>query len=609
MSIHVLGVSAFYHDSAAALVSDGKIVAAAQEERFTRKKHDPRFPGNAINFCLEKAFIESDELSAVVFYDNPLLSADRIIQSFLASAPQSADHWRNASKSFLGVKPFVRKYIRAMLKTEIPIFYARHHLSHAASAFYPSPFEKAAILTLDGVGEWATSSLAIGEGENITVLKEVNYPHSLGLLYSTFTYFTGFKVNSGEYKLMGLAPYGKPRYADVIEEKLIRVKKDGSFRLNMEYFGYLNSGSMINEAFEDLFGGKAREPEERITRREMDLAASIQLVTEKVVTGLARHLKDITGLDNVCLSGGVALNCVANGVLLRNNIFKNMWIQPAAGDAGGALGAALLASHYKFGLKRTISTDGRDAQMGSYIGPDYSSTEIRAFLDRFGYSYSYFPENDERNRIIAECLAEGKIVGHFSGRMEFGPRALGARSILADPRRPDIQSTLNLKIKYRESFRPFAPSVLAERVSEYFELDRESPYMLLVAPVLKKRRLAMQSDSGEEDLLSIVNQVRSDIPAVTHIDYSARIQTVNEKDHPGYYALIKSFESITGCAVLVNTSFNVRGEPIVCSPKDAYTCFMRTEMDVLLLEDCILYKEDQPELTDAESWRDMYVLD
>jgi carbamoyltransferase len=610
MITRVLGISGFYHDSAAALVVDGEIVAAAQEERFTRKKHDPRFPRNAINYCLQEAFIEPSDLTAVVFYDNPVLSADRIIQSLLAAAPQSEAQWLKAAPSFLGVKPFVSRYVRDMLQVDVPLLFARHHMSHAASTFYPSPFEEAAILTLDGVGEWATTSLATGRGNDIRVLAEINYPHSLGLLYSAFTYFCGFKVNSGEYKLMGLAPYGVPRYADVIRQKLVSTRPDGSFRLDMSYFGYLDDDRMINKKFEDLLGGPAREPEARITRREMDLAASIQQVTEEMVLRIARHLRSTTGQSNLCLAGGVALNCVANGQLQREKVFDRIWIQPAAGDAGGALGAALLASHRKFGVPRTVAKQGRDKQRGSYLGPAYSPAEVRAFLDRHGHPYVVVDDVAERGRLIAKQLAEGKVVGHLSGRMEFGPRALGARSILGDPRSDRTQSLMNLKIKYRESFRPFAPSVLRERASDYFEIDCESPYMLLVAPVVASRRKAQpERDPANDDMLALVNQSRSEVPAITHVDYSARLQTVEEQDHAPYYALIKAFGELTGCPVVVNTSFNVRGEPIVCSPKDAYTCFMRTEIDVLVLENCVLYKEQQRALPNDDSWRTEYELD
>lgn len=608
----ILGISAFYHDSAAAIVRGGEIIAAAQEERFSRKKHDPRFPRHAINYCLGEAFIEADELDAVVFYDHPLLTLDRVLKSILSKTPQTEDQWLKASRSILGTKLFVEKYIHDMLKTDVKVYFTEHHASHAASAFYPSPFEEAAILTFDGVGEWATTTLGFGEGERMKLLKEIDYPHSLGLLYSAFTYFTGFKVNSGEYKLMGLAPYGEPVYADAIRKNLIDVKDDGSFRLNMEFFGYLDSDKMTNEKFAAAFGGPARAPESAITRREMNLAASVQKVTEEIVLKTGGYLRDLTGKKNIVMAGGVALNCVANGLLQREKIFDRVWIQPAAGDAGGALGGALLAAYQTFGEKRVFNPTGRDTQQGTYLGPRFSSNEVRAFLDRKSFPYKQVSDAGERAKEIAQALAEGKVVGFLNGRMEFGPRALGARSILGDPRRSETQAVMNLKIKYRESFRPFAPSVLVEKSAEYFDLDEESPYMLLVAPVKAERRLEMDRlafDSGDDDLLAVVNKPRSDIPAVTHVDYSARVQTVHPDDNPDYYALIAEFEKLTGCAVIVNTSFNVRGEPIVCTPQDAYRCFMRTEMDLLVLEDCLLRKTEQPESEKDDSWKQEYELD
>ena len=612
MSVTVLGISGFYHDAAAAVVRDGEIIAAAQEERFSRKKHDPRFPQHAINYCLGEAFIDPDELDAVVFYDNPLLSFDRVLKSLASIAPRGEEQWKSAARSFLGIKLFVTNYIRNALKADVPVLFTRHHLSHAASAFYPSPFPRAAILTVDGVGEWASTSIAQGDGEKIRVMQEIHYPHSLGLLYSAFTYFCGFKVNSGEYKLMGLAPYGQPKYADRIRDKLIYVKPDGSYRLDMSYFGYLDSEVMTNPRFEDLFGGPPRQSESDITRREMDLAASIQQVTEEVVVGLARHARESTGMDSLCLAGGVALNCVANGILLREKIFDRIWIQPAAGDAGGALGAALLVSHAKFGVPRKVRSDGRDNQKASYLGPRFSNAEVKAFLERRFYPYEWIEDDAARATRIAATLAEGKIVGFLSGRMEFGPRSLGGRSILGDPRNTDTQVTMNLKIKYRESFRPFAPSTLLERVSEYYDLDEESPYMLLVAPVREERRLETDMSAflaGDDDLLTVVKQARSDVPAITHVDYSARVQTVHPDDNPAYHAVISAFEKLTGCGTLVNTSFNVRGEPIVCTPQDAYRCFMRTEMDLLVLEQCVLEKSAQPALPDDESWKQEYELD
>ena len=614
MTTNVLGISAFYHDSAAALVRDGEIIAAAQEERFSRKKHDPRFPRGAINYCLEEAFIEADELDAVVFYDNPLLTFDRVLQSLLSVAPRGLEQWMHAAPSVLGIKLFAADFIRDYFKTDVPVLFTRHHLSHAASTFYPSPFERAAILTMDGVGEWATTSINLGEGDRITPLKEIQYPHSLGLLYSAFTYFCGFKVNSGEYKLMGLAPYGTPRYADTIRENLISIRPDGSYRLHTEFLGYLDSERMTNDRFAALFDGPPREPESRITRREMDIAASIQVVTEEAVLALARHAREITGATDLCLAGGVALNCVANGKLQREGIFDRVWIQPAAGDAGGALGAALLASYRHFGVPRCVRSDGRDSQHGSYLGPRYSEAEIDAVLDRYQAPRHRITAPDERADAIAAAIEQGKTVGYFAGRMEFGPRALGARSILGDPRQAETQVAMNLKIKFRESFRPFAPSVLAERTADYFDIDCgvESPYMLLVAPVREERRLSMETgafDHGDDDMLSLVRQPRSDIPAVTHIDYSARLQTVGPREHPDYHAVIQAFERRTGCPVIVNTSFNVRGEPIVCSPDDAYRCFMRTGLDLLVLEDSLLWKDEQPEFPDDGSWRKTYELD
>jgi carbamoyltransferase len=509
------------------------------------------------------------------------------------------------------VKLHVGDLVRDALKVDVPLMFTEHHASHAASAFYPSPFDDAAILTLDGVGEWATTTIGHGAGDRIEILRSLDYPHSLGLLYSAITYFCGFKVNSGEYKLMGLAPYGEPIYEELIRNKLIHVCDDGSYRLDTGYFGYLDSNEMVNERFAELFGGPRRLPESRITRREMNLAASIQAVTDDIVLRSARHARELTGSRALVLAGGVALNCVANGQLLRAGVFDDIWIQPAAGDAGGSLGAALLVSHHHFGEKRRRNPRGRDAQRGSYLGPVYGTDEVRAFLDRHAYPYRRVTEG-ERPRVVAEALANGKVVGYCVGRMEFGPRALGARSILGDPRRPETQAVMNLKIKFRESFRPFAPSVLAERVADYFELDRESPYMLLVAPVREERRKRDDRSAfqgGDDDMLAVVRQARSDIPAVTHVDYSARIQTVHRDDKPDYHAVIREFERLTGCAVVVNTSFNVRGEPIVCTPQDAYRCFMRSEIDMLVLEDCVLSKADQPQVPVDATWMKEFELD
>ena len=615
MSTSVLGISAFYHDSAAAIVRDGEIVAAAQEERFSRRKHDPRFPAAAINYCLEEAFVEAEDLDAVVFYDNPLLTLDRVMQNSMVAGPAGVEQFEKAARSVLGVKLWVEEHVRRVVGgvgRAGRLLYTDHHMSHAASAFYPSPFEEAAILTLDGVGEWETTTLGVGRNARVELQREISYPHSLGLLYSALTYFCGFKVNSGEYKLMGLAPYGEPVHAETMLEHLIDLRPDGSYRLNMEYFGYLDGLVMTNDRFADLFGGPAREAESRIGRREMDLAASIQHVTEEVMLRMARFLRRETGSSRLCMAGGVALNCVGNGKIRAAGIFDDLWIQPAAGDAGGALGAALLASHAYFDVPRRRNPSGRDGMAGSYLGPRFEPAEVRAFLDRRGYPYETVEDDGLRRRTVAQALADGKVVGHLSGRMEFGPRALGARSILGDPRRSEIQSVMNLKIKYRESFRPFAPSCLASAVGDYFELEGESPYMLLVAPVRADRRLPMDRarmhESGE-DMIRIVNMPRSDIPAVTHVDYSARIQTVHPDDNAEYHGVIDAFRELTGFGVVVNTSFNVRGEPIVCTPEDAYRCFMRTEMDLLVLEDCLLWKERQPEPDDDEDWRERYELD
>jgi carbamoyltransferase len=613
---YVLGISAFYHDSAAAIIKNGKVVAAAQEERFTRKKHDPRFPVNAINYCLEEAYIEPDEIEAVAFYDNPLLTWDRIVSACAASGENGIPTFVSAFQSVLGIKAWVQEHVRKALGSTGQtgkILFCGHHMSHSASCFYPSPFAEAAILTLDGVGEWSTTTIAHGRSGDIDVLKEIRFPHSLGLLYSAFTHYCGFKVNSGEYKLMGLAPYGSPVYADRILEHLIDLKPDGSYRLNQEYFGFMDGSGSVNDRFCDLFGGPARQPESRISRREMDLAASIQAVTETAVIRIARTARTLTGSRNLCLAGGVALNCVANGKLLRERVFDRIWVQPAAGDAGGALGAALVAWHQHFRQPgKTVSSE-RDDMQGSYLGPRYSDSEIRAFLDRNGYPSHLIEDRAEWADAIARHLAEGRIVGYFAGRMEFGPRSLGARSILGDARNSEMQSKMNLKIKFRESFRPFAPAVLREDASEYFDLEGDSPYMLMVAPV-RKELLTREGDdrgegSAEDDMIRIINQSRSVIPAVTHVDHSARIQTVEESTNPLFTEILRSFKRQTGSSVLVNTSFNVRGEPIVCSPLDAYKCFMRTNMDVLVLEKHILIKTEQPNYTEHENWQEEFQLD
>ena len=605
---YILGVSALYHDSAAAIIHGDQIIAAAQEERFTRVKHDRRFPVNAINYCLEEAMIDPDEIAAIVFYDDPVLTTDRILKTLANAGPAGKEQWLSGAQGLLAAKLQIPRLVQDELGLDIPVLYTEHHFSHAASAFFPSPFDEAAILTIDGVGEWATTTLGRGVGNRVSIDQEIHFPHSLGLLYSAITYFCGFKVNSGEYKLMGLAPYGRPVYANLIREHLIDLREDGSFSLNLEYFGYLDGGVMTSPKMDALFGGPKREPESRITRREMDIAASIQLVTEEAVLALARHIRKTTGMKNLVLAGGVALNCVANGRLLREKIFDAIWVQPAAGDAGGALGAALMVAHHKYDVPRTPApTPGADRMQGSYLGPALTNEEVEAFLDFGGYTAHRMSDEDRASKVAAE-MAQGKIIGWCVGRMEYGPRSLGARSILGDARNPDAQSVMNLKIKYRESFRPFAPAVLREKAPEYFALEEESPYMLLVAPVREDIRVA-QDIPDSEDMLGIVNEVRSSIPAVTHVDYSARVQTVDGVAKPDYFDLITEFDAQTGCAVIVNTSFNVRGEPIVMTPQDAYRCFMRTEMDVLVMENYVLFKEEQPEFEDAGNWREEFELD
>ncbi|MCH9681661.1 MAG: carbamoyltransferase [Deltaproteobacteria bacterium] len=606
---NILGISSFYHDSAAALLSDGRIVAAAQEERFTRKKADPRFPTHAVNYCLEEAGLHVDDLDHIVYYDNIVLSFDRLIDTFLGVAPKGAEMWKDHVPKFVSQKFNIFEIIERELGWTREIECCEHHLSHAASAFYPSPFPRAAVMTIDGVGEWATASYGVGNGSELEILADMRYPDSLGMLYSAFTYFTGFKVNSGEYKLMGLAPYGRPRYVDTILDNVVGLHDDGSITLNLDRFGFLDSGEMTNERFSELFDGPPRQAESRITNREMDIAASIQRVTEMAVINMARHVRRETGERNLCMAGGVALNCVANGKLLRENIFDDIWIQPAAGDAGGALGCALAYHYLERGGVRTPDDNPSD-QHGSYWGPSFGDDEIRTFLDEHEYPYEVH-SGDDRGPALAALLDEGKIIGHFAGRMEFGPRSLGARSILGDARSQQMQRSLNLKIKYRESFRPFAPAILEEHVSDYFEMDRPSPYMLMVAPVKESHRLPVEPPENREmdDLLTWINELRSDVPAITHVDYSARIQTVNEDHHPKFHQLIKSFAERTGSPVVVNTSFNVRGEPIVCTPVDAYRCFMRTEMDVLVLEDFILHKDQQPTWEEENDWREEFALD
>jgi len=654
----ILGISAFYHDSAAALLKDGEIVAAGQEERFTRKKGDADFPKQAVAYCLKTAGISTGDLSAVGFYDKPLLKFERILETYLGIAPSGFVSFLKAGPLWIKEKLYTDRMLRESLGDyEGKLLYAEHHESHAASAFFPSPFEEAAILTIDGVGEWATASIALGRGADISMIRELRWPDSLGLLYSAFTYYTGFKVNSGEYKVMGLAPYGEPKYVDLIYKHLVNLQDDGSFSLNQKYFDYLGGLTMTNGAFDELFGGPAREPESKLTQREMDLARSVQVVCEEIMLRMAATARKETGLDNLVLAGGVALNCVGNGRLLREGPFKRLWIQPAAGDAGGALGVAQLIAHREFKrprvLKRraaaavhaavhaavdagagmaegdgavAVATSPRgyansaasrgggddlayvDSMKGSYLGPEYSPEEIEAYLKSVGASYRRLG----RDRLIdsaAQLLADEKVVGWFNGRMEFGPRALGNRSIIGDPRSPRMQAQMNLKIKFRESFRPFAPSVLRERVHEYFEMDCDSPYMLLVAPVKKERQIPMTSEQQKLWGIDQLNVVRSDLPAITHIDYSARVQTVSRDTNPDYYDLIAAFEAKTGCAVIVNTSFNVRGEPIVCTPHDAYVCFMRTHIDHLVLGSFLLDKTSQPEWKETADWRTQFQLD
>lgn len=612
--MNILGISALYHDSAAALVSNGEILAAASEERFTRIKADPSIPENAIRFCLSK-LPKNESLDYVIYYDNPLLTLDRWLENCIAVSPNNE---KIIEKTFSGMysdKLWVHEKLRNVLGTlgkNDKLYICEHHMSHAASAFYPSPFEEAAFITMDGVGEWATTTIGLGRKKEIEILEEICYPNSLGLLYSAFTYFCGFKVNFGEYKLMGLAPYGNPIYCDIIKKHLVDIKEDGSFRLNLNYFSFVNDVVMTDERFEELFKMKRRIPEEEITKPYMDLAASIQVVTEEIVLKIAKHAHTITNSKNLVLAGGIALNCVANGKLLKEGIFENIWIQPASGDAGGALGSALYATYHLTDTERVVCKD--DSQKGTYLGPSYSIEEIENFLKSNNFSYHYYADTELFDK-IAEHLSQDQVIGLFNGRMEFGPRALGSRSIIANPMSIEMQTKLNLKIKFRESFRPFAPAVLRERVNDYFELDTESPYMLLVAPVKEILRESdttyhVENNTQEHiDMLKIINQKRSVIPAITHVDYSARVQTVDNKRNPYFYNVIKAFEKCTGCGVVVNTSFNVRGEPIICSPKDAYLCFMRTDMDVLVMENFILYKAEQNPLENDENWRETYELD
>lgn len=609
----ILGISAYYHDSAACLVVDGEITAAAQEERFTRKKHDSSFPLKAIQYCLEAGHIAPADIDHVVFYDKPFLKFERLFETYLAFAPRGFRSFVTSLPVWLKDKLFQKTVIADAFKLHFGedidwqsrLLFSEHHLSHAASAFFPSPFEEAAVLTMDGVGEWTTTSLAIGKGHQLSVHKEIHFPHSLGLLYSAFTYYTGFKVNSGEYKVMGLAPYGEPKYAGLIKQHLIDIKEDGSFALDMSYFDYCTGLTMTNERFHALFGGPPRAAESELTQREMDLAASIQVVTEEVVIKLARGIARSTGQRNLCLAGGVALNCVANGKLLRENLFDNIWIQPAAGDAGGALGAALAAYHLLLQQPRTVKPG--DAMQGSYLGPEYTQAEIEQRLAQAGAVFTTVAD-DELIDITAGALADGKAVGWHQGRMEFGPRSLGGRSIIADPRSPTVQKQLNLKVKFRESFRPFAPSVLREDVADWFQIATDSPYMLLVADVAESRQLPMTEQQQKLFGIDKLNVPRSEIPAVTHVDYSARVQTVHRATNPRYHQLISRFKQLTGCPVLVNTSFNVRGEPIVCTPEDAFRCLMGTGIELLVVGDCVMHKEQQDQALLLD-YKNAYELD
>jgi carbamoyltransferase len=650
--MNILGISAYYHDSAAALVCDGKIIAAAQEERFSRKKHDARFPQNAISYCLKEANIELLDLDQIVFYDKPLVKFERLLETYLSYAPKGFQSFLMAMPIWLKEKLYLKTLLKKELATlgqckasYIPkLMFTEHHQAHAASAFFPSPFNRAGVMCLDGVGEWATTSVWLGEGNKLTPQWEIDFPHSLGLLYSAFTYYTGFKVNSGEYKLMGLAPYGEPNYVDLILNNLIDLKADGTFRLNMEYFNYTTGLTMTNEKFDKLFGGSPRKAETKISQREMDIAASIQRVTEEVVLRLSRTVQKELDVDYLCLAGGVALNCVANGKILRESIFKDIWIQPAAGDAGGALGAALaiwyeyydrprviekvdsrkvprnVSREYNVSAsvesrnsavslaKRSVCSAPNDMMQGAYLGPKFEDEQIREYLDAIEAKYEYLPDTELMPR-LAKILDNGNVVGWFQGRMEFGPRALGGRSIIGDPRNTKMQSVMNLKIKYRESFRPFAPSVLAERVSDYFDIEHSSPYMLLVAPVQEGLLIPMTEEQRQLFGIEKLNVPRSEIPAITHVDYSARIQTIHQETNPRYHDLIDHFEKLTGCGVIVNTSFNVRGEPIVCTPEDAYRCFMRTEMDYLVVENFLMAKTEQIPWEKDESWKEEFELD
>ncbi|MDC3323499.1 carbamoyltransferase [Gammaproteobacteria bacterium] len=609
----ILGISAWYHDSAACLIEDGKILCAAQEERFTRKKHDANFPKESIAYCLSYSGLKPSDLDGIVFYEKPFLKFERLLETYLAYAPKGYKSFSNSMPIWIKEKLFQKYQIIKELENNISgeinwkdkLYFSEHHLSHAASAFFPSPFKKAAVLTLDAVGEWATTSLAIGNANELEVHKEIHFPHSIGLLYSAFTYYTGFRVNSGEYKLMGLAPYGEPKFINLIKDNLIEIKEDGSFHLNMQYFDYCTGMKMTNKKFNKLFGGPPRNPEEEITQHHMNLASSVQKIIEEVVIKISRNIAKETGEKNLCLAGGVALNCVSNGVLVKENIFENIWIQPAAGDAGGALGAALAVNYIVKKSNRELSS--LDSMQGSYLGPSYKKDEVEESLKALGASYEHLSEVEISKRTV-EAIINGKAVGWMQGRMEFGPRALGNRSIIADPRSSKIQKQLNLKVKFRESFRPFAPSVLIEDVNEWFNLDQESPYMLIVADIKDEKRIQMSQDELGLFGIDKLNIKRSNVPAITHVDYSSRIQTVHKETNPKFYNLISNFKEITGCPILVNTSFNVRGEPIVCTPEDAFKCFMGTDLDLLVIENFILYKENQSEAL-KEDYKEKYELD
>ncbi len=606
--MYILGISAFYHDSAACLVRDGEIIAAAQEERFTRKRHDADFPKCAVRYCLEEAGIQISDLDYVGFYDKPFIKFERILETYLSIAPSGMKQFLSAIPIWLKDKLWTRDNIRNHLDYSGPVLFSEHHESHAASAFYPSPFQEAAVLTMDGVGEWATTSIGVGKGHQLDLIEELSFPHSLGLLYSAFTYYLGFKVNSGEYKVMGLAPYGEPKYVNLILDNLIDLKEDGSFRMDMKYFNFLGGLTMTNSKFDDLMGGPVRKSETNLGQREMDIAASLQVVTEEVMLKMSHYVRKLTGMKSLCLAGGVALNCVGNGKILKEKVFDDLWIQPAAGDAGGALGVALCIWHKVLKNERKV-VNGKDSMRGSYLGPRFNSDTIREYLDKNNFPYIQYDSDEELIKTVVGYLKEEKVAGWFQGRMEFGPRSLGGRSIIGDPRSPKMQSIMNLKIKFRESFRPFAPSVQEEKVSDWFEMDSKSPYMLLVAPIREDKRIALTEEQKKLFGIDLLNVPRSQLPSITHVDYSARIQTVGPDNNPRFYNLLKTFGLETDCPVLINTSFNVRGEPIVCTPEQAYLCFMRTEMDFLVLENLILLKPEQTPLGDDTDWRNEFELD